>query len=101
MGGRVYSRIQTERILSVWRSKMSLDRANGVTLEAAHTIIAPGLAHSRDSDFPPMTVAVLGAAGQLWPSPAKTDPASSASASLGQRRPVLSTWALAAEAWPG
>jgi hypothetical protein len=29
---------------------MSLGRANGVTLEAAHTIVARTLAH--DSDFP-------------------------------------------------
>jgi uncharacterized protein GlcG (DUF336 family) len=44
---------------------MSLGRANGVTLEAAHTVVARALAHARDSDFPPMTVAALDAAGQL------------------------------------
>jgi uncharacterized protein GlcG (DUF336 family) len=46
-------------------SKMPLGRANGVTLEAAHTIVARALAHARDSDIPPMTVAALDAAGQL------------------------------------
>jgi hypothetical protein len=31
---------------------MCLGRANGVTLETAHTIVARALAHARDSDFP-------------------------------------------------
>jgi uncharacterized protein GlcG (DUF336 family) len=44
---------------------MCLGRADGVTLETAHTIVARALAHARDIDFPPMTVAVLDAAGQL------------------------------------
>jgi uncharacterized protein GlcG (DUF336 family) len=36
-----------------------------VTLEAARTVVAAALAHARDNDLPPMTVAVLDAAGQL------------------------------------
>jgi uncharacterized protein GlcG (DUF336 family) len=44
---------------------MPLGRPLGVTLEAAHTIVVRALAHARGSDFPPMTVAVLDAAGQL------------------------------------
>ena len=44
---------------------MPLGRADGVTIEAAHTIVARALAHARDSDFPPMTVAALDAGGQL------------------------------------
>ena len=43
---------------------MSLGRANGVTPEAAHTIVAGALARARDRDVPPMTVAALDAAGQ-------------------------------------
>jgi uncharacterized protein GlcG (DUF336 family) len=44
---------------------MLLSTANDVTLEAARTIVALALAHARRCDFPPMTVAVLDAAGQL------------------------------------
>jgi uncharacterized protein GlcG (DUF336 family) len=36
-----------------------------VTLEAARTVVASAPAHARDNDLPPMTVAVLDAAGQL------------------------------------
>jgi uncharacterized protein GlcG (DUF336 family) len=36
-----------------------------VNLEAARTVVAGALAHARDNDLPPMTVAVLDAAGQL------------------------------------
>jgi uncharacterized protein GlcG (DUF336 family) len=36
-----------------------------VTLEAARTVVAGAPAHARDNDLPPMTVAVLDAAGQL------------------------------------
>jgi uncharacterized protein GlcG (DUF336 family) len=36
-----------------------------VTLEAACTVAAGVLAHARHNDLPPMTVAVLDAAGQL------------------------------------
>ena len=36
-----------------------------VTLEAARTVMASAPAHARDNDLPPMTVAVLDAAGQL------------------------------------
>ena len=44
---------------------MSLGQANGVGLGAARCIVEQALAHARGSDFPPMTVAVLDAAGQL------------------------------------
>jgi uncharacterized protein GlcG (DUF336 family) len=44
---------------------MSLGQANGVGLGAARTIVDQALAHARGSDFPPMTVAVLDAAGQV------------------------------------
>jgi uncharacterized protein GlcG (DUF336 family) len=36
-----------------------------ISLAAARTIVVRALAHARSSDFPPMTVAVLDAAGQL------------------------------------
>ena len=44
---------------------MSLGQENGVGLGAVGTIVDQALAHARGSDFPPMTVAVLDAAGQL------------------------------------
>jgi uncharacterized protein GlcG (DUF336 family) len=44
---------------------MSLGQATGVGLGAVRTIVDQALAHARGSDFPPMTVAVLDAAGQL------------------------------------
>jgi uncharacterized protein GlcG (DUF336 family) len=44
---------------------MSLGQANGVGLGAARSIMDQALARARGSDFPPMTVAVLDAAGQL------------------------------------
>jgi uncharacterized protein GlcG (DUF336 family) len=44
---------------------MSVGQANGVGLGAARTIVQQALAHARSSDFPPMTIAVLDAAGQL------------------------------------
>jgi uncharacterized protein GlcG (DUF336 family) len=44
---------------------MSLGQENGVGLGAVRTIVDQALAHARGSDFPPMTVAVLDAAGQL------------------------------------
>jgi uncharacterized protein GlcG (DUF336 family) len=43
---------------------MSLGQATGVGLGAVRTIVEQALAHARGSDFPPMTVAVLDAAGQ-------------------------------------
>jgi uncharacterized protein GlcG (DUF336 family) len=36
-----------------------------ISLAAARTIVVRALAHARSSDFPPMTVAVLDAAGRL------------------------------------
>jgi uncharacterized protein GlcG (DUF336 family) len=36
-----------------------------INLGAARTIVVRALAHARSSDFPPMTVAVLDAAGRL------------------------------------
>jgi uncharacterized protein GlcG (DUF336 family) len=44
---------------------MYLGQVNRVGLGAARTIVDQALAHARGSDFPPMTVAVLDAAGQL------------------------------------
>jgi uncharacterized protein GlcG (DUF336 family) len=44
---------------------MSLGQATGVGLGGVRTIVNQALAHARGSDFPPMTVAVLDAAGQL------------------------------------
>jgi uncharacterized protein GlcG (DUF336 family) len=44
---------------------MSLGQATGVGLGAVRTIVEQALAHARGSDFPPMTVAVLDAAGQV------------------------------------
>src|ERR1700738_5004841 len=44
---------------------MSLGQENGAGLGAVGTIVDQALAHARGSDFPPMTVAVLDAAGQL------------------------------------
>ncbi len=44
---------------------MSLGQENGVGLGAVRTIVQQALAHARSSDFPPMTIAVLDAAGQL------------------------------------
>jgi uncharacterized protein GlcG (DUF336 family) len=44
---------------------MPTTRPVGVTLEAARAVEAGALAHARDKDLPPMTVAVLDAAGQL------------------------------------
>ena len=44
---------------------MSLGQATGVGLGGVRTIVDQALAHPRGSDFPPMTVAVLDAAGQL------------------------------------
>jgi uncharacterized protein GlcG (DUF336 family) len=38
---------------------------SAISLAAARTIAVRALAHARSSDFPPMTVAVLDAAGQL------------------------------------
>jgi uncharacterized protein GlcG (DUF336 family) len=38
---------------------------SAISLAAARTIVVRALAHARSSDFPPMTVAVLDAAGRL------------------------------------
>jgi uncharacterized protein GlcG (DUF336 family) len=44
---------------------MSNPLGNAISLAAARTIVVRALAHARSSDFPPMTVAVLDAAGRL------------------------------------
>ena len=44
---------------------MSNPWGSASSLAAARTIVVRALAHARSSDFPPMTVAVLDAAGQL------------------------------------
>jgi uncharacterized protein GlcG (DUF336 family) len=44
---------------------MSNPWGNPVNLGAARTIVVRALAHARSSDFPPMTIAVLDAAGRL------------------------------------
>ena len=44
---------------------MSNPWGSAISLAAARTIVVRALAHARSSDFPPMTVAVLDAAGQL------------------------------------
>jgi uncharacterized protein GlcG (DUF336 family) len=44
---------------------MSNPWGTAISLAAARTIVARALAHARSSDFPPMTVAVLDAAGRL------------------------------------
>ena len=43
---------------------MSNPWGSAISLAAARTIVVRALAHARSSDFPPMTVAVLDAAGQ-------------------------------------
>jgi hypothetical protein len=77
---------------------MSLGQENGVGLGAARTIADHALAHASGSDFPPMTVAVLDAAGQLVAFGAKTDPACCVGISRLPRHAAPSTWASAAEA---
>jgi uncharacterized protein GlcG (DUF336 family) len=44
---------------------MSNPWGSAISLAAARTIVVRALAHARSSDFPPMTVAVLDAAGRL------------------------------------
>jgi uncharacterized protein GlcG (DUF336 family) len=44
---------------------MSNPLGTAINLAAARTIVVRALAHARSSDFPPMTVAVLDAAGRL------------------------------------
>jgi uncharacterized protein GlcG (DUF336 family) len=44
---------------------MSNPCGTAIGLAAAHTIVVRAHAHARSSDFPPMTVAVLDAAGRL------------------------------------
>jgi uncharacterized protein GlcG (DUF336 family) len=44
---------------------MSNPWGTAISLAAARTIVVRALAHARSSDFPPMTVAVLDAAGRL------------------------------------
>jgi uncharacterized protein GlcG (DUF336 family) len=44
---------------------MSNPLGTAINLGAARTIVVRALAHARSSDFPPMTVAVLDAAGRL------------------------------------
>ena len=44
---------------------MSNACGTAISLAAARTIVVRALAHARSSDFPPMTVAVLDAAGRL------------------------------------
>jgi uncharacterized protein GlcG (DUF336 family) len=44
---------------------MSIPWGTAISLAAARTIVERALAHARSSDFPPMTVAVLDAAGRL------------------------------------
>jgi uncharacterized protein GlcG (DUF336 family) len=44
---------------------MSTPWGTAISLAAARTIVVRALAHARSSDFPPMTVAVLDAAGRL------------------------------------
>ena len=44
---------------------MSNPCGTAISLGAARTIVVRALAHARSSDFPPMTVAVLDAAGRL------------------------------------
>jgi uncharacterized protein GlcG (DUF336 family) len=44
---------------------MSNPWGTAINLGAARTIVVRALAHARSSDFPPMTVAVLDAAGRL------------------------------------
>jgi uncharacterized protein GlcG (DUF336 family) len=44
---------------------MSILWGTAISLVAARTIVERALAHARSSDFPPMTVAVLDAAGRL------------------------------------
>jgi uncharacterized protein GlcG (DUF336 family) len=44
---------------------MSSPWGTAINLGAARTIVVRALAHARSSDFPPMTVAVLDAAGRL------------------------------------
>ena len=44
---------------------MSNPCGTAISLAAARTIVVRALAHARSSDFPPMTVAVLDAAGRL------------------------------------
>src|SRR5258708_16758850 len=44
---------------------MSVGQENGVGLGAVRTIVEQALAQARGRDLPPMTVAVLDAAGQL------------------------------------
>src|SRR3979411_1137051 len=44
---------------------MSNPLGTAISLAAARTIVVRALAHARSSDFPPMTVAVLNAAGTL------------------------------------
>jgi uncharacterized protein GlcG (DUF336 family) len=44
---------------------MSNPWGTAISLAAARTIVGRALAHARSSDFPPMTVAVLDAAGKL------------------------------------
>jgi uncharacterized protein GlcG (DUF336 family) len=44
---------------------MSNPCGTAISLAAARTIVLRALAHARSSDFPPMTVAVLDAAGRL------------------------------------
>ena len=44
---------------------MSNPLGTAINLGAARTIVVRALAHARGSDFPPMTVAVLDAAGRL------------------------------------
>jgi uncharacterized protein GlcG (DUF336 family) len=44
---------------------MSNPWGTAISLAAARTIVVRALAHARSSDFPPITVAVLDAAGQL------------------------------------
>jgi uncharacterized protein GlcG (DUF336 family) len=44
---------------------MSNPWGTAISLGAARTIVVRALAHARSSDFPPMTVAVLDAAGRL------------------------------------
>src|SRR5258707_15786176 len=44
---------------------MSNPCGTAISLAAARTIVVRALAHARSNDFPPMTVAVLDAAGRL------------------------------------
>jgi uncharacterized protein GlcG (DUF336 family) len=80
---------------------MSVGQENGVGLGAVRTIVDQALAHARGSDFPPMTVAVLDAAGQLVAF-AREDGSSllrgriARAKARGPRHAAPSTWASAA-----